>query len=306
MNKIDTILEECECLLVLYAEEGCDYDVKEDRIVINFSNVDLEKHGFNNTTNRIFFPFSFEIEIYVDLLTTLQLNEHDIFDKILKITLDLWEFDSFVQERIIKSTQYELSENVSVNDYFLTELVNLLISKIVEEYCLLFRKTRKEDTKKNDPNDSIEKKENTAESHKIINKGHSTTVFKPYVKVYSSDEIIERKSVFQAHVANVRTIEEIECVLKSLETNPRFKRATHNIVAYVISASDANHVKKNYDSDGEHGAGSGLHWLLSKLKIKDVVVIVSRWYGGVKLGPQRFKIINSCAHKALIEANLIN
>ena len=32
----------------------------------------------------------------------------------------------------------------------------------------------------------------------------------------------------------------------------------------------------------------------------DVVVVVSRWYGGVHLGPARFHVINACARDALV------
>lgn len=33
---------------------------------------------------------------------------------------------------------------------------------------------------------------------------------------------------------------------------------------------------------------------------RDVIVIVSRWYGGVKLGPSRFTIINNVARELLV------
>lgn len=33
----------------------------------------------------------------------------------------------------------------------------------------------------------------------------------------------------------------------------------------------------------------------------NVLVVVSRWYGGVKLGPDRFSIINNVAREAVVE-----
>lgn len=39
--------------------------------------------------------------------------------------------------------------------------------------------------------------------------------------------------------------------------------------------------------------------LLQILDVKDVVVVVSRWFGGILLGPDRFKDINNCARQAL-------
>jgi hypothetical protein len=53
--------------------------------------------------------------------------------------------------------------------------------------------------------------------------------------------------------------------------------------------------------DGETAAGSRLAHLLDILGVEDVVVVVSRWYGGIQLGADRFKHINNVA-RALLEA----
>ena len=37
------------------------------------------------------------------------------------------------------------------------------------------------------------------------------------------------------------------------------------------------------------------------MNVWDVLVVVSRWYGGVKLGSDRFRIINNVAREALVE-----
>jgi putative IMPACT (imprinted ancient) family translation regulator len=37
----------------------------------------------------------------------------------------------------------------------------------------------------------------------------------------------------------------------------------------------------------------------------DVVVVVSRWYGGHKLGPRRFALINSAARDALVQGGFV-
>lgn len=38
---------------------------------------------------------------------------------------------------------------------------------------------------------------------------------------------------------------------------------------------------------------------------KNVIVVVTRWYGGVHLGPDRFRHINNAARQVLTAANLI-
>jgi len=54
----------------------------------------------------------------------------------------------------------------------------------------------------------------------------------------------------------------------------------------------------NYD-DGENAAGSKLAYLLELRKEGGVLVVVTRWYGGVPLGPKRFHHIVNCARELL-------
>jgi putative IMPACT (imprinted ancient) family translation regulator len=38
----------------------------------------------------------------------------------------------------------------------------------------------------------------------------------------------------------------------------------------------------------------------------NTMVIVTRWYGGQKLGPRRFTLINQAARDAFVKAGLVN
>jgi hypothetical protein len=40
--------------------------------------------------------------------------------------------------------------------------------------------------------------------------------------------------------------------------------------------------------------------LMQMMDVWNVVIIVTRWYGGVHLGPDRFRIINTAAREALV------
>jgi putative IMPACT (imprinted ancient) family translation regulator len=42
------------------------------------------------------------------------------------------------------------------------------------------------------------------------------------------------------------------------------------------------------------------------LEVESVVVVVTRWFGGIHLGPDRFKDINNVARSALDECGFIN
>ena len=54
------------------------------------------------------------------------------------------------------------------------------------------------------------------------------------------------------------------------------------------------------DDDGESSSGTKLAALLELANVNNVLVVVSRWFGGVLLGPVRFKYIASTA-RALLE-----
>jgi putative IMPACT (imprinted ancient) family translation regulator len=58
--------------------------------------------------------------------------------------------------------------------------------------------------------------------------------------------------------------------------------------------------KHDNDDDGEDAAGSKLAYLLDMRKDENVLVVVSRWYGGIHLGPKRFAHIINVARVLLL------
>ncbi|KAJ1972421.1 hypothetical protein H4R35_004685 [Dimargaris xerosporica] len=122
--------------------------------------------------------------------------------------------------------------------------------------------------------------------------------------VVAGGRIEDRKSVFVAHAARVQSVHAAQYVVWHLLQDKRIARATHNIVAYRIQSSQ-NAWNQDYDDDGETAAGGRLLHLLQLLDLPNVVVVVTRWYGGVQLGPDRFKHINNSARQCLEEAQWI-
>ncbi|KAJ3170601.1 hypothetical protein HDU88_008503 [Geranomyces variabilis] len=114
---------------------------------------------------------------------------------------------------------------------------------------------------------------------------------------HSSEPLVERKSIFVAHAALITSAADAARVVSALLTNKRIRRATHNIVAWRVL--DDGIVRQDCDDDGETAAGGRLLHMLDLAKADGVVVVVSRWYGGIQLGPARFKCINNCARKLL-------
>ncbi|XP_046751843.1 protein IMPACT-like isoform X4 [Diprion similis] len=117
--------------------------------------------------------------------------------------------------------------------------------------------------------------------------------------------IMDRKSSFQGHAAIVHSVKQVEQVMHKLLENKKIHQATHNMYAYRIYRPDVNCFLQDCEDDGETQAGSRLLHLLQIMGVKDAVVIVSRWYGGIQLGPDRFRHINNAARQVLATGNLI-
>lgn len=94
-------------------------------------------------------------------------------------------------------------------------------------------------------------------------------------------EIVIEKSRFIAHVARTET--ETEAQVFITEMKKQYKDATHNCSAYLIGEHDQ--IQKALD-DGEPSGTAGVPILevLKKKNLKDTTVVVTRYFGGIKLG----------------------
>eukprot|EP00127_Corallochytrium_limacisporum_P002319 Clim_evm107s109 gene=Clim_evmTU107s109 len=122
-----------------------------------------------------------------------------------------------------------------------------------------------------------------------------------------SDPIVDRKSVFQAHAAPCSTYEEAMKFRESLLMDPKLREAGHNCWACRVArpGADVAVYETHSDDDGEKWAGGKLAQLLERSQAQDCVVVVTRWWGGVMLGPDRFRHIQDVAREALHRAGLI-
>ena len=101
------------------------------------------------------------------------------------------------------------------------------------------------------------------------------------VKGNGEHEIVIQKSRFIAHVARVETEEAAQDFIQRIKKENW--NATHNCSAYLIGEND--HIQKAND-DGEPSGTAGVPILevLKKKHLKDTVVVVTRYFGGIKLG----------------------
>ncbi|ORY50779.1 ribosomal protein S5 domain 2-like protein [Rhizoclosmatium globosum] len=114
--------------------------------------------------------------------------------------------------------------------------------------------------------------------------------------IHSGPIVTSHRSKFQAHCTRIQTTAQIPHILNTIKDSKKMKSATHQMVAYRLPSGETGK-----DDDGEGGAGERLVTLLEKRGDLGVLVVVTRWYGGVKLGGERFRIITGCV-KELLES----
>lgn len=101
------------------------------------------------------------------------------------------------------------------------------------------------------------------------------------VKNEAVAEFEEKKSVFIGHVKRVHTEEEAKEFINKVKG--QHKEARHNVYAYAIGV---NKGIQRYSDDGEPQGTGGIPVLevLKKSDLTDIVVVVTRYFGGILLG----------------------
>ncbi|MGL5641166.1 MAG: YigZ family protein [Paraclostridium sp.] len=98
---------------------------------------------------------------------------------------------------------------------------------------------------------------------------------------FGMDEIIIEKSTFIGYAKPVKTEEEAVEFIN--EIKKKHKDARHNVWAYTVGK---NMNIQRYSDDGEPQGTAGIPTLevIKKEDLRDVVVVVTRYFGGIKLG----------------------
>lgn len=106
--------------------------------------------------------------------------------------------------------------------------------------------------------------------------------FKTILEKTISAEIVEKKSRFIANLFYVESAEDAENKIK--EVKKKYYDAKHNCFAYLIYEN--NKILKKFSDDGEPSgtAGAPMLEILEKIGIYNVVIIVTRYFGGILLG----------------------
>ena len=94
-------------------------------------------------------------------------------------------------------------------------------------------------------------------------------------------EIEEKRSKFIANIYNVENVENAENIIKQIKK--KYYDARHNCYAYIIN--DKQMIKKSSD-DGEPSgtAGSPILNVIEKNELCNILIVVTRYFGGILLG----------------------
>lgn len=90
-----------------------------------------------------------------------------------------------------------------------------------------------------------------------------------------------KKSRFLAHIAEVRSEEEAEALIK--ETRKKYYDASHSCSAYILN-SDKGIRHSSDDGEPSGTAGKPILDVISGAGLSNVIVIVTRYFGGTELG----------------------
>ncbi|PRP77627.1 hypothetical protein PROFUN_00488 [Planoprotostelium fungivorum] len=124
-----------------------------------------------------------------------------------------------------------------------------------------------------------------------------------FTRIMVGEPFVDRKSKFQGFIAPVTSKEQVDEMLYTLKRNKRIREATHNILAYRFEKTLADGriiMNEDRDDDGETGAGDKLLFMMQRTDVKNVAVVVTRWFGGIMLGADRFKDITNVGKEMVL------
>ena len=95
----------------------------------------------------------------------------------------------------------------------------------------------------------------------------------------AESEFVEKRSRFISHVWRVETEEEAQARIQ--ETKKKYYDARHNCWCYLLGP---NLVRYSDDGEPQGTSGAPMVKMLTAAGITDAVIVVTRYFGGIKLG----------------------
>lgn len=245
-----------------------------------------EKDGFDE---------SYLMELFQEVLDSIY-HEGDviIFDLFTELDAVLYTGDDDNDEILNDEDHWNSNENESssvksledqLDDTHLTESGNSYENYVYDEKTEISKKTT---AKKHKDNDQLMNNHDPLEGWIV------------------SDPITDRKSTFVSFAREVHSVDEADKFLGLLLEDRRCGRSSHAMRAWRIKDEKTGVKYQDCDDDGETAAGGRMLHLMTIMDAWNVMVVCCRWFGGVHIGPDRFKHINSATRDALVKGGFVD
>lgn len=125
------------------------------------------------------------------------------------------------------------------------------------------------------------------------------------IEEQNESEIVINKSRFIGQAYPVDSKEKAQGILQVIKAS--HWEARHHCYAYILGAQGLEY---RFSDDGEPSGTGGkpIHFVLNKFNLKDIIVVVTRYFGGVKLGAGKLAraysdsaqmVLEKCARKPI-------
>lgn len=118
-----------------------------------------------------------------------------------------------------------------------------------------------------------------------------------------NSEIVEKKSKFIATIIHVESLEDVEQQLKNMKK--KYHDARHNCFAYRIWEKEQLIEKSSDDGEPSGTAGAPILNILQKGELCNILVVVTRYFGGILLGTGGLVRAYSGATQKVIEKSAL-
>lgn len=121
-----------------------------------------------------------------------------------------------------------------------------------------------------------------------------------------SQPVSLKQSTFIARAIHITDPSQRQALVRSLlDANPNLKTATHNAWAYRVQIRNSGGLsvssREECFDDGETGCGDLMLRVMRDVNAVDTLVVLTRWFGGIMLGPDRWRLMRNCVTGALAE-----
>ncbi|KAK3089190.1 hypothetical protein FSP39_001618 [Pinctada imbricata] len=117
-------------------------------------------------------------------------------------------------------------------------------------------------------------------------------------KKIHNQSLIEAGNKFKGSGMPVKCINDVRKMYKKVVSDASYAGANHNVLVYRTDEEDG------FCDDSEFGAGKRLLSILRQKNVKNIAVVVSRWYGGRQIGPKRFDMMEKILFDVLNELKM--